>query len=550
MATQIPRLLRNDRPPLLARLVVVGFARAAVALGTAYLVGAAFSSLLASEASAGIVAALGLGLAVLAGLGAALTAVERVLAEKLGQSYVHAIRMKLFGQVTRTPARDAAARSTGASAMRFTGDLSAVRQWVSLGVSRLAVALPLITVCLTGLALVSVPIALGVTAVLLVGMTVTLWQNRRLRAATRIARRQRGRMASHVTEHVAHSAVMQAFGRESAELRSVRRRGRKLSEAMVNRARAIGQVRATAEATVALATGGVVVLAVAGGQSAGPTAAAVAIVGYLVGPVRDLSRVGEYRTASGVAMEKIAEVLSRPRRSAPTDDAPDLPLGPGRLELEGVVVEGLFGPLTARVGAGQVIALVGANGCGKSTLLSIMAGLTDPDRGVVRLDGVAVGDASAESVRKAIGLVAADIPLLRGTIEDNVRYAHPAATDGAVAWVIEQCGLNAVLTGLPDGRQTKVGERGARLSTGQRQRIALARALLNQPRLLLLDEADANLDPAAAAIVDRVVAGYPGTVLLVTHRPERAAQSDRVWELVDGRLDDRPAPRYIGRRVS
>lgn len=549
-APQTPRLLRNGRPQLLAVLVAVGLGRAAVALGTAYLVGSAFSSLLGSDASGGTITALGLGLAVLAGVGAALTAAERVLAEKLGQSYVHAVRMKLFGQVTRTPARDAATRSTGASAMRFTGDLSAVRQWVSLGISRLAVALPLITVCLAGLVVVSVPIALGVTAVLLGGMAITLWQNRRLRAATRVARRQRGRMASHVTEHVAHSAVMQAFGQERSELRSVRRRGGKLREAMVERARAIGQVRATAEATVALAAGGVVVLAVAGGQGAGPAAAAVAIVGYLVGPVRDLSRVGEYRTGSGVAMEKIAEVLSRPRRSAPAEDAPDLPPGPGRLELDGVVADGLFGPLNARIGAGQVVALSGPNGVGKSTLLSMVAGLTDPDQGVVRLDGVVVGDASTRSVRRAIGLVSADIPLLRGTVEDNIRYADPTATDEAVSGVMEFCGLNAVLAGLPDAAQTKVGERGARLSSGQRQRVALARALLTHPRLLLLDEADANLDPAAAAIIDRVVAGYTGTVLLITHRPERAARSELIWELADGQLTVSPSPPSIGRRAS
>jgi len=119
---------------------------------------------------------------------------------------------------------------------------------------------------------------------------------------------------------------------------------------------------------------------------------------------------------------------------------------------------------------------------------------------------------------------------------DNVRYGDPEATDDDVAALMARCGLDELVQSLPDGGLTRVGERGARLSSGQRQRVALARALLTRPRLLLLDEADANLDPAAVATIDRVVADYEGTVLMVTHRPERAARAEEIWELTDGRL--------------
>jgi len=308
---------------------------------------------------------------------------------------------------------------------------------------------------------------------------------------------------------------------------------------MIDRARAIGLIRATAEATVAVATGGVVVLAVTAGQGVGPAAAAVTIVGYLVAPVRDLARVGEYRTAATVALEKVREVLTRPRRPEPPADAPDLPDGPGVVDVHGISVNGLFGPLNARIEAGEVVALVGPNGAGKSTLLQIIAALGEADAGVVRLDGAALTDASAKSVRRAIGVVAADVPLLRGTVTDNVRYGDPEATDDEIAAVMARCGLDEVVQSLPQGSLTRVGERGARLSSGQRQRVALARALLTRPRLLLLDEADANLDPAAGRIIDRVIADYTGTVLLVTHRPERAAHADLIWELADGALTTR-----------
>ncbi len=538
-AMAIPALFQSDRPRLFAALVAVGFGRAAVALGAAYLIGFAFSSLLGGPAETGMIVLLAVGLAVMAAVGAGFTALERLLAEKLGQSYVHAVRMKLFGQISRTPTREASRRSVGASALRFTGDLSAVRKWVSLGISRLAVAIPLLTTCLIALVILSPLIALGVAGVLIVGAVITLLQARALRRATRRARRRRSQLAAHVTEHVAHSSVMQAFGQENSERAAVRRRGRRLSRAMIDRARSIGLIRATAEATGAIATGGVVVLAVTAGQGVGPAAAAVTIVGYLVTPVRDLARVGEYRTASTIALEKIREVLGRPRRPEPPADAPDLPDGPGALEVDGIVVDGLFGPLHGWIGSGEVVALVGPNGAGKSTLLQVIAGLGEPDAGVVRLDGVELTKASARSVRRAIGVVSADVPLLRGTITDNVRYGDPEATDDQVAAVMAHCGLHEVVGWLPEGALTRVGERGARLSSGQRQRVALARALLTQPRLLLLDEADANLDPAAVAVIDRVVADYEGTVLLVTHRPERAARAAEIWELAEGRLTAR-----------
>ncbi len=251
-ANPIPALWQADRPRLVVALVAVGFGRAAVALGVAYLIGFAFSTLLGAAAETQTIVLLAVGLGVLAAAGAAFTAVERLLAEKLGQSYVHAVRMKLFGQITRTPTREASKRSVGASSLRFTGDLSAVRKWVSLGISRLAVAVPLLTVCLIALLVVSPLIALGVAGVLVAGGAISLFQARELRRATRKSRRRRAQLAAHVTEHVAHSAVMQAFGQEHVETAAVRKRGRRLSRAMIDRARSIGLIRATAEATGAL----------------------------------------------------------------------------------------------------------------------------------------------------------------------------------------------------------------------------------------------------------------------------------------------------------
>jgi ABC-type multidrug transport system fused ATPase/permease subunit len=134
------------------------------------------------------------------------------------------------------------------------------------------------------------------------------------------------------------------------------------------------------------------------------------------------------------------------------------------------------------------------------------------------------------------GMSGPDFPLLRGTIERNLRYRWPQATTEEYDRVVKLCGIDEMLTTLPNGARTRIAEDGAGLSAGQRQRIALARALLGNPPILILDEADANLDVQASSVIDRVLGEYTGTVLLVSHRRDRIAKADVVWFMDNGRL--------------
>ncbi|MGI9002448.1 MAG: ATP-binding cassette domain-containing protein [Pseudonocardia sp.] len=186
--------------------------------------------------------------------------------------------------------------------------------------------------------------------------------------------------------------------------------------------------------------------------------------------------------------------------------------------------------------SGSVVAVVGPNGSGKTTLLTVLAGLVEPDRGRVLLDGVDLRVLDEGGLRRAIGLAGPDLPLLRGSIADNVRYGDPDADDAALDDAVRASGLDELLATLPDGLATRVGEGGRGLSAGQRQRVAPARAVLAKPRALLLDEADAHLDPVAAGVVDRLVSAFDGTVVVITHRPERLPATGTVWELRDGTL--------------
>jgi len=154
----------------------------------------------------------------------------------------------------------------------------------------------------------------------------------------------------------------------------------------------------------------------------------------------------------------------------------------------------------------------------------------------VCLDGQDLAAVVPDDVRHAIGFVAADLPLLRGSLRHNLTYREPDAGPAELEDVIERCELRPLMDSLADGLETRITEGGRDLSTGQRQRILLARALLGQPTLLLLDEADANLDPSTSALVDSVLRGHLGTSLVVTHRRDRLAVADVVWHLDAGRL--------------
>jgi ABC-type bacteriocin/lantibiotic exporter with double-glycine peptidase domain len=186
-----------------------------------------------------------------------------------------------------------------------------------------------------------------------------------------------------------------------------------------------------------------------------------------------------------------------------------------------------------------VIALVGPNGAGKSTLLSLAARLIDPDKGRILLDGQNIAKCSLSSTRRAIGMMSPDLPLLRGKIDKNLRYRWPEAPDEEVKRVKTLCEIDKVVGELREGDQTRLTEGGGNLSLGQRQRIALTRALLGNPSILLLDEADAHMDHSTGMLLDKILAEYRGTVLLVTHNPDRLSSADIIWSIKKGQLVDK-----------
>ncbi|MFP5335326.1 MAG: ATP-binding cassette domain-containing protein [Actinomycetes bacterium] len=533
---ELPAVSGNGRWRWLFLLVANGLAQAVAALASAVALGRGFEALTTGPARPPA-AATAAAVAVAAGLAVALLrGAELVTAERLGQDYVHETRMRLVDALLSADSRDLRRRSTGGSALRFTGDLTALRTWVSRGVARQAVAVPVLVVVLGGLTVLSPGLGLVAAAVSVATLAGLAATGPSLRDANRLARRRRTRVAAEITERITAVAAVQALGGAPRERARAQRHSQALVEAMLLRAHRMGRVRALTEAGAGSAAGLLLLTAAMTGAGGGAVVTAVMVVAFLATPLRDLGRVAEYRAAAQVARQRAVEVLARPRSAASRGTAPAPAPARGRLELRGLVVRGSQQPVDAVVEPGQVVAVTGPNGAGKSTLLETVAGLVTPVQGRVVLDGCDLTTLSPQARREVLGIVSPAVPLMRGTVRRNLRYRVPSADDDQVRALYELLDLDTFLAALPHGELTRVGERGEGLSAGQRSRLELARALLGPPNLLLLDEADAALDADTSAVLDDVLLRWRGTALVVTHRAERLTSADAVWRVEAGHL--------------
>ena len=544
----LPPIIKGPRISIFVRLLANGLAQAFVTIATILLIRLAFDHLITTSLAGelNLILWIGSGLIVTSVCMGWLCMMERVDAERMGQSYIHQVRMTLFKHLSTLAPRALQRRSRGAIVLRFIGDLGALRRWVSLGLVRVSVAGVTTFSALLALSAINWRLSLLVAAVLGLGALYALRLGRYMRKTVKESRRRRSYLAANVNEKVATMAVVQVFGQSDREQRRIKRQSRRLRDALVARAKKIGLMRGITQSVTALASGAALLLGareVASGRATpGTVVAAMTIVGLLVPALRDLGRVYEYWQEAGVSSKKLTDFLETPSLVQEAPDAPDLKHGPGRLQFDRVSLSTTIRDVSVVAEPGKLIAVTGPNGAGKSTLISLTARLIDPDEGRILLDGKDLAEHSLSSVRRAISMVSPDLPLLRGTIKKNLLYRWPKAPAEEINRVKALCGIDEVLAELPKGDQTRVSEEGGNLSLGQRQRIALARALLGNPSVLLLDEADVHLDLEAGIALKRILDEYTGTVLWVTHSPDSVAIADVVWRIENGRLVEVSGP--------
>jgi ABC-type multidrug transport system fused ATPase/permease subunit len=281
-----------------------------------------------------------------------------------------------------------------------------------------------------------------------------------------------------------------------------------------------------------------------GQLTAGEVAAAATLTALLFSPLARLADVVgtfEQAAASGV---RLAELMQLPTRTV-NEEPCTTPIGRarGRIEFSGVGFAYDSGPAVLHdvellVEPGERVAIVGPSASGKSTLLNLLLRFHDPDGGEVRLDGVPLTQLSLADLRRQIGLVPQDPNLFRGTLADNIRYGCPQAAMNVVEAAARACGVDLIAARLPLGYATVIGEGGHPLSAGERQRIAIARAICTNPPIVLLDEATSNLDPIAEAEVQTALSKLleGRTAIIVAHRLATVRDADRIVVLDGGRI--------------
>jgi len=288
---------------------------------------------------------------------------------------------------------------------------------------------------------------------------------------------------------------------------------------------------------------------VEGTLTLGTFAAFIAYQSRVNAPVQALMGLYTSLATAKVSWRRVLELLDAPLDVGEAPDAAALDRVRGEIAFEGVTLRterglAVLEDFTLTVAPGTSVALVGASGSGKSTLAYLLLRLLDPDQGIVRLDGMDVRTLRLEDIRRHVVFVEQEPTLLHATVAENIRYARPEAGDDAVAGAAAAAGLGPFLARLPLGLATVVGERGAQMSAGERQRIAIARAFLTDPSVLVLDEPTAALDPASERqVIESYLAVMRGrTSIVISHRAAVAGAVDQVAVLDGARLVETGRP--------
>jgi ATP-binding cassette subfamily B protein len=378
-------------------------------------------------------------------------------------------------------------------------------------------------------------------------------------------------MSATMTErfNVSGALLVKLFGRPDEERDSFSARARQVADigiriAMANRA-FFTALTLIASLAIALVYGIGGVLAIDGALTVGTLVALAALLGRLYGPLTALSNVRVDIMTALVSFERVFEVLDLVPMVRDREDAVSLPAGPKSVQFDHVSftyptpeqvslasLEAVArtdsapsGPvlhdLSFEVAPGQMVALVGPSGAGKTTLTSLVTRLYDVTSGHVRVGGYDVRDVTLRSLQDAVGVVTQDAHLFHDTIEENLRYAAPHATEAQIWQALAAARIDNLVRSLPDGLGTVVGDRGHRLSGGEKQRLAIARLLLKSPDVVILDEATAHLDSESERFVQEALetALVGRTSLVIAHRLSTVRSADVIVVVEDGRIVER-----------
>jgi len=545
---RLAMLLRLARPysrrTALAIITLVGYTL--VALLPPYLVKLAVDDGIATgdlETLSVIVAAF-----LAAGLTAfALSSAQTYFTGWVGERALADLRIQLFDHLQRLSLGYYERNRTGAIISRITNDVEALDQLVTDGISSLVQNSLVLVGTAVVLFLLDWRLALATLIVLPLMAVVTAWFRSRSNRAYRRVRERLGLVTATLAEDISGMRVVQSFSREptsQATFRGVNERYREANYETVLLSGVyfpVVDVLASVATAIVLGLGGALVLD--GSLTIGTLLAFTLYLSNFFDPVQQLSQLYNTFLSATAALDRIATVLDEEPEVVDSPGASNLPEIHGRVHFERVrfgygSLPDVLHDFELDVPPGTTVALVGHTGAGKSTIAKLLTRFYDPRSGRITIDGHDLRDVTQSSLRRQLGIVPQEGFLFSGTIADNIAFGRPAAPRSAIEAAAEAVGADRFIADLPEGYDTQVGERGFKLSLGQRQLVAFARALLADPRVLILDEATSSVDIGTERRIEsglrRLLSGR--TAFVIAHRLSTIRGADVIVVLDHGRI--------------
>jgi ATP-binding cassette subfamily B protein len=519
----------------------------------------------------GVVVGIALAVAGLAIVDAILTLFQRLLSSQVGEGLIYDLRTKVFAHVQQMPLAFFTRTQTGALVSRLNTDVIGAQQAFTSTLSSVVSNVIGLVLVLVTMLILSWQVTLAALVLTPLFLLPARWVGRRLQVITREAMQLNASMSTTMTErfNVSGALLVKLFGRLDDESGAFADKAARVRDIGIKQAM-YGRVFFTSLALVASLSTALIyglggLLAIDGSVGVGTLVALTALLGRLYGPLTALSNVQVDVMTALVSFERVFEVLDLPPMIDDKPGAVALPRGGNDVELRGVSFryptadevslaslesvavldqapsQQVLRDVSFTVPAGTMTALVGPSGAGKTTITSLVGRLYDTIEGSVRVGGHDVRDVTLGSLHEVVGVVTQDAHMFHETIRTNLLYARPDATDAELVEALRAAQIWELVASLPDGLDTTVGDRGYRLSGGEKQRLAIARLLLKAPDVVVLDEATAHLDSESEVAVQRAlkIALEGRTSLVIAHRLSTVREADQILVVDDGRIVER-----------
>jgi ABC-type multidrug transport system fused ATPase/permease subunit len=487
----------------------------------------------------------GIATLVIAVIGAIATYIDNYYSTSVGQWVANDLRIRIYAHLHRLSLRYYDKAKTGALMSTITTDVTTLQNFASS--STLDILLDLITIVfMIGLMFWLdwdfTLIALGITPFLIV---FVFHFKRAVKEVTRTVRQRQSEIVAVVQQGLGQVRAVTAFGRQDLELARLEAASHATVEAAMKARQVKSLLSPVVSIVVAFCTAIVLwkgtSLIVAGTMTAGALTVYLAYLAQFFKPVKDLASMTSAIAQTTVALERIQNILAADDVIVEKSGAVDPGRAKGAITFENVAFAyseeaSVLRDVSLHIEPGQIVGVVGPTGSGKSTVLSLIPRFYDATSGRVLIDGVDVTDYKLSALRAQVGFVLQETVLFRGTIRENIAYGRPWCTDDEIVAAAKIANADEFITRMPHGYDSMVGERGDTLSGGQRQRIGIARAVVRNSPIMILDEPTAALDPESEALViealRRLMQGR--TVIMIAHRLSTIRDADKIIVLKEG----------------